>query len=161
MTYFYKTMKSPVGNLLLIAVDEGLSALLWEGDNLSRIRAKPDIEDINHRILKQAEVEINEYFSGIRTSFSVPMVPEGTDFQLSVWEELKKIPYATTISYGELAKRIGNPKASRAVGAANGKNPLSIVVPCHRVIGSSGKLTGFAGGIKVKSQLLNIEKMEK
>ena len=161
MIYFYKIMKSPVGNLKLIASDEGLSAILWENDDLSRVRVKPDIQDSNHKILKQAEIEINEYFRGIRTSFSIPMTPKGTDFQLRVWEELKNIPYGKTISYGELAKRIGNPKASRAVGAANGKNPLSIIIPCHRVIGSSGKLTGFAGGIKVKSQLLSIEKMER
>lgn len=161
MTYYYKKMKSPVGDLQLIASDEGLSAILWENDDISRVRVKPEIEDINHKILKRAEIEINEYFSGNRTSFTIPIAPKGTDFQLRVWEELQKIPYGTTISYGELAKKIGNPKASRAVGAANGKNPLSIVIPCHRVISSSGGLTGFAGGHKVKSHLLNIEKSER
>ncbi len=158
MMYFFKTIKTPVGELKLIGSDQGLAAVLWEDDDINRVRAKSEVEDLNHKVLKQAELELQEYFEGKRVEFSIPLHPEGTDFQLKVWEELKKIPYGKTISYGELAVRIGNPKAARAVGAANGKNPLSIVVPCHRVIGASGKLTGFAGGVDVKSKLLVLEK---
>lgn len=158
MTYFFKIINTPVGELRLIGGSDGLAAILWENDDLKRVRVSSEVKNSEHEMLKLAELELKEYFKGERMEFSVPMCPQGTEFQLKVWEELKKIPYGETISYGELAKRIGNPKASRAVGAANGKNPLSIIVPCHRVIGASGKLTGFAGGIDVKSKLLNLEK---
>ncbi len=154
----YMKMKTPVGELTLIGSDKGLSALLWEDDKPDRVRVKAEVEDKDHRVLKEAETEIREYFLGTRKHFTIALDPIGTDFQLKVWNELKKIPYGETISYKELAIRIGNPKASRAVGGANGKNPLSIIVPCHRVIGASGKLTGFAGGVDVKSKLLSFEK---
>ena len=100
---------------------------------------------------------MREYFSGRRTEFDLPLAPEGTEFQRTVWRHLQDIPYGQTISYGELAKRVGNPKASRAVGAANGCNPLPIVIPCHRVIGANGKLTGFGGGLPTKEMLLSLE----
>ncbi|MFT6068067.1 MAG: methylated-DNA-[protein]-cysteine S-methyltransferase [Bacteriovoracaceae bacterium] len=151
-------MKTPVGELTLIGSDKGLSALLWEDDKPDRVRVKAEVEDKDHSVLKEAEAEIREYFLGTRKHFTIALNPIGTEFQLKVWNELKKIPYGETISYKELAIRVGNPKASRAVGGANGKNPLSIIVPCHRVIGASGKLTGFAGGVDVKSKLLNFEK---
>ncbi len=150
-------MKSPVGELTLIASSEGLSGILWEGDSLDRVQVKLETRDPNNRILIQAEAEINEYFNGRRTTFSTPLDPKGTDFQLKVWNQLKKIPFGKTMSYGELARDIGNPKASRAVGGANGKNPISIIIPCHRVIGASGGLTGFAGGLDIKSHLLDFE----
>ena len=106
----------------------------------------------------EAVRQLLEYFALKRTSFDLPLAPEGTPFQRSVWRHLQDIPYGETISYGELAKRVGNPKASRAVGAANGKNPLPIVIPCHRVIGSNGTLTGFGGGLPTKEALLGLEK---
>ena len=154
----YMKITTPVGELILIGSDKGLSALLWEDDSINRVKVTSEIQDYNNSILKQAESEINEYFLGTRKSFTVLLDPIGTDFQLRVWSELNKIPYGKTISYKELAERIGNPNASRAVGGASSKNPISIIVPCHRVIGSSGKLTGFAGGLEVKSKLLNLEK---
>ena len=105
----------------------------------------------------EAVRQLQEYFAGKRTEFDLPLAPQGTEFQLRVWRKLREIPYGETISYGELAKRVGNPKASRAVGAANGTNPIPIVVPCHRVIGANGKLTGFGGGLPVKEALLALE----
>jgi methylated-DNA-[protein]-cysteine S-methyltransferase len=108
-------------------------------------------------LFQQAAVQLREYFAHQRTEFSLPLAAHGTDFQKHVWAELTQIPYGQTISYGELAKRLGTPRASRAVGLANGKNPISIVVPCHRVIGASGKLTGYGGGLARKEALLALE----
>jgi methylated-DNA-[protein]-cysteine S-methyltransferase len=108
-------------------------------------------------VLDRVESQLNEYFGGSRTTFDLPLEPSGTDFQLNVWELLRKIPYGVTTSYGELARRLGDPKASRAVGAANGANPIPIIVPCHRVVGSKGELTGFGGGIERKRWLLEHE----
>jgi methylated-DNA-[protein]-cysteine S-methyltransferase len=158
MTYVYKTIKSPVGLLKLIAGDKGLAAILWENDNPKRVRLSPLSEDKNHHVLLETERQLNDYFAGNLKGFSLRLDAAGTDFQKNVWEALRTIPYGETRSYGQIAKQIGNPKAVRAVGAANGKNPISIVVPCHRVIGSNGKLTGFAGGLETKACLLNIEK---
>ncbi len=110
-----------------------------------------------NQILTATEVQLKEYFAGQRTVFEIPLAPKGTDFQKRVWRELSKIPYGNFISYGEQARRIGRPKSARAVGAANGKNPIGIVIPCHRVLGSTGSLTGFAGGLEMKKQLLAIE----
>lgn len=108
-------------------------------------------------VLDRVEAQLKEYFAGWRTTFDLPLEPSGTDFQLSVWELLRKIPYGVTTSYGELARRLGDPKATRAVGAANGANPIPIIVPCHRVVGSKGELTGFGGGIERKRWLLEHE----
>lgn len=155
--YFYKKMKSPVGELTLIASDQGLAAILWEDDKPSRVRVTSHLENKNHPLLLKTEKQLNEYFDRKRTSFSIKLDMVGTDFQKMVWKALTEIPFGSTQSYGELAKKIGRAKASRAVGAANGKNPISIIVPCHRVIGASGKLTGFAGGLKVKAQLIALE----
>jgi methylated-DNA-[protein]-cysteine S-methyltransferase len=157
MSYYYKTTKSPVGELKLIATDKGLAAILWENDDPKRVRLTPLVESKGHPMLLKTERELKEYFTGKRTSFSVDLDPIGTQFQTKVWRALSEIPFGETRSYGEIAKRIGNANASRAVGAANGKNPISIIVPCHRVIGASGKLTGFAGGLKTKAQLLALE----
>ena len=157
MTYYYCDSATPVGNLRFIASDQGLAAILWENDNPNRVRATSDVEDPNHPVLVETRRQLTEYFNGKRQQFSLDLDPIGTEFQKQVWAELRKIPFGETISYAELAVRIGNPKASRAVGAANGKNPISIVIPCHRVIGSSGKLTGFAGGLETKSKLLHLE----
>lgn len=158
MNFFFKKLKSPVGVLKLIASERGLSAVLWENDRPSRVRVERAVENKTHPLLLEVEKQLNEYFDGKRTSFSLKLDPVGTDFQKAVWTALQSIPFGETRSYGELARQIGRPAASRAVGAANGKNPISIIVPCHRVIGSTGKLTGFAGGLENKSYLLELER---
>jgi methylated-DNA-[protein]-cysteine S-methyltransferase len=158
MNYVYKIIPSPVGKLTLIGSDRGLAAILWENDNPLRVRVRAAVEDRDHPVLLETERQLAEYFEGRRTTFSLKLDPVGTRFQNEVWQALLAIPFGETRSYGELARQLGNPRASRAVGAANGKNPISIVVPCHRVIGSSGKLTGFAGGLEVKARLLELEK---
>lgn len=167
MIYVYKMMKSPVGVLKLVASDKGLAAILWEKDDPRRVRLNPVIEDKNHPMLLETEKQLNDYFAGKLKKFSLKLDFVGTEFQKKVWKALLTIPFGETRSYGQIAKQIGNPKAVRAVGAANGKNPISIIAPCHRVIGSDGKLTGFAGGLEAKACLLDIEsntdfkKMEK
>ena len=157
MTYFYKAMKSPVGELKLVASDKGLAAILWEKDNPRRVRLAPVSEDKKHPVLLETERQLNDYFSGKRKSFSLKLDFKGTEFQKTVWAALLTIPFGETRSYGQIAKQINKPKAVRAVGAANGKNPISIIAPCHRVIGSTGKLTGFAGGLEAKARLLALE----
>ncbi len=157
MTYACKTMKTPVGELKLVASDRGLAAVLWENDPPGRVRLAPLVENPAHPVLLETERQLSEYFAGSRTTFSLVFDPVGTDFQKSVWSALSTIPFGETRSYAQIARQVGRPKAVRAVGAANGKNPLSIVVPCHRVIGTNGKLTGFAGGLEVKGWLLNFE----
>lgn len=157
MSLVKTTMKSPVGVLTLVASDAGLVAVLWPDDDPKRVRLDMSQEDASHEVLKKTMAQLQEYFAGARTTFDVPLDARGTVFQKQVWEQLSAIPYGETRSYGEIAARLGNPTASRAVGAANGRNPLSIVVPCHRVIGSSGALTGFAGGLEVKRMLLALE----
>ena len=146
MGLVYKRMESPVGKLKLVASDQGLVAILWENDRPSRVRLGDMVEDERHPVLVETERQLGEYFAGKRKAFSVALDMRGTRFQKDVWEALLAIPFGETRSYGQLAKQLGNPQATRAVGAANGRNPISIIVPCHRVIGSSGKLTGFAGG---------------
>ena len=157
MSLAYKVIDSPVGKLKLVASDAGLVAVLWENDKPNRVRLSDLTESANHPILTQAERQLTDYFAGKRKEFSVPLDMRGTPFQKNVWEALLSIPFGETRSYGQLAKQLGNPGAMRAVGAANGKNPISIVVPCHRVIGTNGKLTGFAGGLKTKEHLLKLE----
>jgi methylated-DNA-[protein]-cysteine S-methyltransferase len=157
MKLVYKIIDSPVGKLKLVASDKGLAAILWENDNPRRVRLGELVEDGLHPVLRETERQLNEYFEGKRTSFSLALDMRGTRFQKDVWEALLAIPFGETRSYGQLAKQLGNPKATRAVGAANGRNPISIVVPCHRVIGSSGRLTGFAGGLNTKAHLLELE----
>ncbi len=158
--YFSKTIASPVGQLKLVASDDGLAAILWENDAHWRVRLNIVAEDEEHPVLLETERQINEYFSGQRKSFDLKLDFAGTDFQKKVWEALLTIPFGETRSYVQIAKQIGSPKASRAVGAANGKNPISIIAPCHRVIGSTGKLTGFAGGLDAKAHLLSLEKVQ-
>jgi methylated-DNA-[protein]-cysteine S-methyltransferase len=157
MSLAYKTIDSPVGKLKLVASDRGLVAILWQHDKPSRVRLGELVEDGRNPILVDTERQLREYFFGKRQTFSVALDMKGTPFQKNVWEALLAIPFGETRSYGQLAKRLGNSKAVRAVGAANGRNPISIIVPCHRVIGSSGKLTGFAGGLETKARLLNLE----
>jgi methylated-DNA-[protein]-cysteine S-methyltransferase len=154
-TYVSKTMPSPVGTLTLVASDAGLAAVLWEDDARGRVRLNFAAGD--HPVLLEAERQLGEYFAGARTAFDLKLDFTGTDFQKSVWQALLTIPFGETRSYAQIARQIGKPKAMRAVGAANGKNPISIVAPCHRVIGADGKLTGFAGGLDAKSHLLGLE----
>ena len=157
MSLVYKVMDSPVGKLKLVASGKGLVAVLWQNDRPERVRLGELREDVKHPVLAETERQLTEYFAGKRQSFSVALDMRGTPFQRNVWEALLAIPFGETWSYGQLAKRLGNPQANRAVGAASGRNPISIIVPCHRVIGSSGKLTGFAGGLETKAQLLELE----
>lgn len=149
-----KAIETPIGELLLFArVDE----LVWI--QLPDSEASPPAGDVRDvPVLKTAATQLAEYFRGERIDFDLPLAMEGTGFQQRVWQELTKIPFAATWSYGQLAKAIGRPSASRAVGAANGRNPISIIVPCHRVIGSNGSLTGYGGGMKAKQWLLEHER---
>lgn len=158
MAYAYKLIPSPVGELKLVASDKGLTAILWECDrDSSRVRLGAMNEDADHPVLVEAGRQIGEYFAGTRTAFDVPLDFQGTDFQRSVWAALLTIPFGETRTYAQIARQVGRPTAFRAVGAANGKNPISIVAPCHRVVGSDGTLTGFAGGLEAKALLLGIE----
>lgn len=156
-TYSSKTIKSPAGKLKLVASHRGLAAILWENDDPKRVRLSPLAENKEHPVLLEAERQLNEYFAGKRKTFSVKFDFAGTEFQKKVWQALATVPFGETRSYGQIARQIGRPKAVRAVGAATGKNPISIIVPCHRVIGSNGQLTGFAGGLQTKARLLRIE----
>jgi methylated-DNA-[protein]-cysteine S-methyltransferase len=155
--YVRKLIDTPVGRLTLLASDQGLAAILWENDDPKRVRLNIVGEDDNHPVLLETERQLREYFDGQRKAFDVKLHFVGTEFQSQVWAELLKIPFGETKSYGQIARELGNPKAMRAVGAANGKNPISIIAPCHRVIGTSGALTGFAGGLDVKARLLALE----
>ena len=148
---------SPVGILKLVAGDEGLVAVLWEDDSSKRVPLNDLVRTDNHPLLELAGTQLREYFSGDRNTFSIPLDARGTDFQREVWRALRDIPYGQTRTYGQIAAELGNANASRAVGAANGRNPISIIVPCHRVVGYSGKLTGFAGGLEAKARLLSLE----
>ena len=149
-TLFYRNMQGLAGGLLLIS----------DGKYILEIKFcnNKNVIDSDLPILIETEKQINQYFAGNRQIFNVPLKPNGTDFQLSVWNVLKKIPYGKTISYQELAYRVGNKNASRAVGNANGKNPIPIIIPCHRVIRKNGKLGGFGGGINIKKKLLELER---
>ena len=155
--YVSKTIRSPVGELTLIASNDGLAAILWENDRPGRVRLDVVAEDANHPVLLETERQLAEYFAGRRKTFDLTLDFAGTEFQKKVWRALLTIPFGETRTYGQIAMQVGDPKAVRAVGAANGRNPISIVAPCHRVIGSNGKLTGFAGGLDVKAQLLRLE----
>jgi len=157
MTYAFKIVSSRVGLLKLVANDLALVAILWENDDPKRVRLGSLVEDVDHPILCLAEQQLGEYFGGARKSFDLPLDFAGTPFQKKVWSELLNIPFGQTRTYGQIANAIGKPRAFRAVGAANGKNPISIVAPCHRVIGKDGSLTGFAGGLEAKECLLGIE----
>lgn len=158
MTYKFKTIPSPVGALTLVASDAGLAAILWEDDRPGRVKLGDLEEAPEHPVLAEAERQLQGYFAGERKRFDVPLDFHGTDFQKRVWAALLTIPFGETRSYGEIARQIGRPGASRAVGAANGRNPISIIAPCHRVIGSNGSLTGFAGGLAAKELLLGMER---
>jgi len=154
----YKDMESPVGRIRLIASSHGLAAILWESEGYGRTKLPDPVRDDHAPILLRTEHELGEYFAGTRTVFDVPVdFVGGTDFQKKVWEALRSIPFGVKKTYGDLARELGDIKAVRAVGGALNKNPVSIIVPCHRVVGGSGKLVGFAGGLKNKLILLDLE----
>ncbi|WP_350613490.1 methylated-DNA--[protein]-cysteine S-methyltransferase [Pseudomonas sp. HY7a-MNA-CIBAN-0227] len=157
MSYEYTLMSSPVGQLTLVARSGKLAAILWENERVNRVRLGPLQKANNSPVLLEAQRQLKEYFAGTRNRFELELDFAGTDFQKKVWLALLTIPFGETRSYSQIALHIGNPKAVRAVGAANGRNPISIVAPCHRVIGASGGLTGFAGGLEAKQYLLSLE----
>jgi methylated-DNA-[protein]-cysteine S-methyltransferase len=157
MKLFRTTIPSPVGALTLVASERGLTAILWEDDDPLRVRLGPATEAPDHPVLADAARQLGEYFAGELRHFDLPLDFAGTDFQKQVWAALLAIPFGETRSYAEIARAIGRPAACRAVGAANGRNPISIVAPCHRVIGANGALTGFAGGLEAKQRLLALE----
>ncbi|NVZ54303.1 methylated-DNA--[protein]-cysteine S-methyltransferase [Pseudomonas sp. B6002] len=157
MLFHYTLMPSPVGQLTLVARDGKLNAILWEKDRPNRVRLGDLHEANDSPVLLETQRQLKEYFAGTRNHFELELDFTGTDFQKQVWQALLTIPFGETRSYSDIARQIGNPKAVRAVGAANGRNPISIIAPCHRVIGASGELTGFAGGLEAKQYLLALE----
>ena len=152
-----KIVDSPVGKLTLVATAEGLAGILWENERPGRVRLNVEVEDASHPALVDTERQLAEYFAGQRKAFAVVLDFAGTAFQRKVWNALLTIPFGETRSYRQIATQIGHPDAVRAVGAANGRNPVSIIVPCHRVVGTHGRLTGFAGGLDAKAYLLALE----
>ncbi|HDS1755185.1 methylated-DNA--[protein]-cysteine S-methyltransferase [Pseudomonas sp. M5] len=157
MSSAFTLMQSPVGTLTLVARGERLAAVLWEEERENRVRLGEVHRDDEQPILREAARQLEEYFAGKRQRFELALDFAGTAFQRQVWAALLTIPFGQTRSYSDIARQIGNPSAVRAVGAANGRNPISIIAPCHRVIGASGSLTGFAGGMPAKQYLLALE----
>jgi methylated-DNA-[protein]-cysteine S-methyltransferase len=175
MKTYYDVMDSPIGKLTILSNGASLTGLYMDWETGGRGDGEGErvgdgetgslgdkgtdwIRDSENAVIMQASRQVTLYFSGELKEFDIPIAPEGTPFQKCVWNELLKIPYGHTVSYGELARRIGNPNGSRAVGLANGRNPISIIVPCHRVIGANGKLVGYGGGLERKARLLELEK---
>lgn len=154
---FIRTYPSAIGELQLVASDDYLLAILHPNQPVPRAIAEVQPAPQIHAILNLCCAQLDEYFAGARTTFTVPVDPLGTDFQKTVWAALCEIPYGQTCSYQSIANAIGNEKAVRAVGAANGRNPISIIIPCHRVVGKNASLTGYAGGLPTKEYLLNLE----
>jgi methylated-DNA-[protein]-cysteine S-methyltransferase len=161
MTVCYQKILSPVGSITIGADDTWLRIITFDSNEEKRRKLLLGFKDKTNKIIELTKVQLQEYFSGKRTEFDLPITFTGTNFQEQAWRALLTIPYGETRSYSEQAEIIGNPKAVRAVGGANGRNPIGIVVPCHRVIGKSGKLTGFAGGLDKKQFLLDLERKYK
>lgn len=157
MQRYFTEMNSPVGKLTLVAENDVLLAVLWEHEYRHLFKNQQLNRDDQYPVFIQTQQQLNEYFAGTRQSFELKLKFYGTEFQQKVWQCLLEIPFAERCSYADIARKIGNEKAIRAVGAAVGKNPISIIVPCHRVVGSNGKLTGFAGGLENKKFLLDLE----
>ena len=155
MSTQFTIMKTPVGSLLIAENSSGVSAIIFNGDSFSIPESWQRVKNLSSEVMNQ----LQQYFNGERYEFDLQLAPEGTSFQMDVWRALEEIPYGETISYLDLAKRMGKPAAVRAVGAANGANPLPIVIPCHRVIGHNGKLTGYGGGLEKKQYLLSMESL--
>jgi len=154
------TIDSPVGALSLVATDHALVALVWRRES-HRSAFENAQENPGHPVLRETERQLREYFAGTRRTFELPLEFRGTEFQRRAWSALLTIPYGETRTYGQMAEQVGNPTAVRAIGAANGRNPISIVAPCHRVIGMNGDLTGFGGGLDAKAYLLALEAPQK
>ena len=151
----YTTFDSPIGELLLVGDEQALHGMyMQEGRTAIAVRGDWELDDA---LFADAREQLDEYFAGRRTAFDVPLAMTGSDFQKRVWRALQDIPYGETISYGELARRVGEPATPRNVGAANGRNPIAVIVPCHRVIGADGSLTGYGGGLERKRILLDLE----
>jgi methylated-DNA-[protein]-cysteine S-methyltransferase len=151
----FTTMSSPVGRLTLVGIADSLVGLYFDDDpHAAPARAGATRED--HR-LRRATTQLEEYFAGARTSFDLPLAPAGSPFQKEVWDQLRRIPFGETATYGQIARAIGKPAASRAIGGANHRNPIAIIVPCHRVIGADGSMTGYGGGLRRKRLLLELE----
>jgi methylated-DNA-[protein]-cysteine S-methyltransferase len=155
---YYALFSSPIGQLTLVAEEQSITGVYFEcsKESNSLVDSRYKISD-QHPVLCAAKKQLSEYFAGKRKIFDLPLRPRGTVFQLKAWKELQKIPYGKTIAYGEQARRVGDANKARAVGMANGRNPISIIVPCHRVVGADGSLTGFGGGLKTKKFLLDLE----
>ena len=153
----YSILKSPIGELMLVADDSALTGIYFVGCDHMPAASKGWKLDARHPVLQQAAKQLQEYFAGKREAFSVPLRSVGTDFQKSVWRQIARIGYGKTLSYSDLAKRAGAPEAVRAAGTATGRNPLAIIVPCHRVVEKNGGMGGFAGGLERKRHLLGIE----
>lgn len=156
----YDVITTPVGELVIFASANGLHSILWDIEygsaDCKKMLARFK-HDNNHKIILETKKQLTEYFNGTRKKFDLPITINGTPFQQQAWQQLSKIPYGKTISYGEQARRLGDKNKARAVGLANGQNPIPIIIPCHRVIGSNGKLTGFGGGLDKKELLLELE----
>ena len=156
MTVFFRHIDSPIGRLLIAVDDDGIRAVEFP-ENRHPVRREGEWREGDHPLLDEAARQLGEYFAGERRGFDLPLAPRGTEFQRKVWLALRGIPFGQTWSYAQLAKSIDNMQAMRAVGAANGRNPIPIIVPCHRVIGANGTLTGFGGGLPTKEFLLRLE----
>jgi methylated-DNA-[protein]-cysteine S-methyltransferase len=155
--YYYSTVKSPLGELILVADDSALTGLYFAGcDHIPAAREHWTLK-AQHPVLQRTSKQLQQYFAGKRTTFSIPLRLTGTDFQKRVWAEIARIPYGKTVSYTHLAKRAGTPQAIRATGTTTGRNPVSVVIPCHRVVGKNGSMCGFAGGLERKRGLLKLE----
>jgi len=154
---YYDTFKSPQGEMLLLATEDGLAGLYFKGQKYVPRKEMQWRRDPDHAPLKQAKRELKEYFAGRRKHFAVALDPDGTPFQRSVWKAISKVRFGETATYGELARRAGHAGSARAAGAATGRNPLSVIVPCHRIMGADGSLTGYAGGLQRKRALLALE----
>jgi methylated-DNA-[protein]-cysteine S-methyltransferase len=162
MNYRHKKIKTPVGDLHLVSTGKALAAAIFEnGWNEFAKNQNYKLEIEEDEILNRTETQLNEYFAGTRKDFDIPLQLEGTNFQNAAWNGLLTIPYGTTVTYSEQAKKINKPDAIRAVGTANGQNKIAIIIPCHRVIGKNGTLTGYAGGIEIKKKLLELESTQK
>jgi methylated-DNA-[protein]-cysteine S-methyltransferase len=154
---YYDTFKGPQGEMLLVATDDGVAGIYFAGQKYFPKKDREWRRDPDHALLKQAKRELAEYFSGKRRRFSVALDPHGTPFQRSVWKAISKVGFGETTTYSQLARRAGHAGSARAAGAATGRNPISVVVPCHRIMGADGSLTGYAGGLRRKRALLALE----
>jgi len=157
MPYYYDFFESPMGRMMPVAKDEGLCALYFVDQKYYRAAGRDWIRAERNAILRDTAREMKEYFAGRRKVFDVPLAPEGTPFQHRVWKAISSVAYGETITYSELARRAGHPDAIRAAGAATGRNPIAIIVPCHRIVGADGSLTGYAGGLARKRALHDLE----